>query len=135
MRRFAFSPVAAVISLLLLAGCESQREQLLEQGYPVSYADGFEDGCHSGKRAGGALFEDFKKDVRRFERDKRYAQGWSDAFRQCESEQEAMDRQMRMSLEIQQMEEARQERITKDAFSGLSKKQLKQLERDLKNLK
>jgi len=77
-------------SLLFTTGCVSQKESMIQQGYPVAYADGFEDGCHSGKKAGGSMFDQFKKDVNRFEKHDKYTQGWSDGFRQCESEQEAL---------------------------------------------
>ena len=79
---------------------------MIKQGYPLSYADGFDDGCHSGNQAGGSLFDEFKKDVRRFDNDKDYAQGWSDGFRQCETKQEAIQRQTRMAMEHQRHMEA-----------------------------
>ena len=92
-------------SVLLTSGCVSQKESMVKQGYPLAYADGFEDGCHSGNKAGGSLFEQFKKDVRRFNADSQYAQGWSDAFRQCETEQESLQRQIRMGIEQQKLME------------------------------
>ena len=42
--------------LLLLSACASQKETMIDQGYPLAYADGFDDGCHSGHKAGGNLF-------------------------------------------------------------------------------
>lgn len=84
-------------------GCVSQKEVMIKEGYPIAYADGFDDGCHSGNKAGGSLFDQFKKDVRRFEKHSEYTQGWSDGFRQCESEQEALQRQTRMSMEQQRL--------------------------------
>lgn len=92
-----------LLMVLTISGCMSQKEMMIEQGYPLSYADGFDDGCHSGKKAGGYLFDQFKKDVKRFNSDSDYAQGWSDAFRQCESEVEASDRMMRMGMEQQRL--------------------------------
>ncbi len=80
---------------------------MIKQGYPLSYADGFDDGCHSGNKAGGSMFDQFKKDIRRFEGDAQYAQGWSDGFRQCETEQEALQRQIRMGMEQQRLMEER----------------------------
>ena len=71
---------------------------MIKEGYPLSYAEGFDDGCHSGNKAGGSLFDQFKKDTRRFEQDSQYAQGWSDGFRQCESQQEATQRQTRLAI-------------------------------------
>ncbi|MCK5517510.1 MAG: hypothetical protein KAI39_11590 [Desulfobulbaceae bacterium] len=93
--------VPVICSMVAFAGCVSQKQNMIDQGYPLAYADGFDDGCHSGKKAGGNMFEQFKKDVRRFNSDQQYGQGWSDAFRQCETEQEALDRQIRMALEQQ----------------------------------
>lgn len=55
--------------LLLLSGCATQKETMIKEGYPLSYAEGFDDGCHSGNKAGGSLFDQFKKDTRRFEQD------------------------------------------------------------------
>ena len=92
-----------ICGVAFLPGCASQRDTMLKEGYPRSYVDGFDDGCHSGKKAGGSMFDQFKKDVRRFNGDPQYAQGWSDGFRQCETEQEAMERQMRMSTEQQRL--------------------------------
>jgi len=89
--------------LLASAGCVSQKESMIKQGYPLSYAEVFDDGCHSGKKAGGSLFDQFKKDVGRFDKDSQYAQGWSDGFRQCESEEEALERQVRMGIEQQKL--------------------------------
>ncbi len=93
--------VSAVCCLFVTSGCVSQKDNMIKQGYPLPYADGFDDGCHSGKKAGGSMFDQFKKDVRRFEADSQYAQGWSDGFRECETEEEAMERQIRMGMEQQ----------------------------------
>ena len=94
---------------LLLTGCVSTQEAMVKQGYPAAYAQGFDDGCHSGRKAGGSLFDQFRKDVARFEADAQYAMGWSDAFRQCETEQENALRQARMALEQQKLIEMRQQ--------------------------
>ncbi len=121
--------------IFILAGCVSQRDTMIQQGYPRSYADGFEDGCHSGKKAGGSMFDQFKKDVRRFQTDKQYAQGWSDGFRQCETEQEALDRQIRMNTEQQRLIEER-EHNKREEKRHLEKEVLKGVDtRGLENLK
>lgn len=99
--------ITLVCSVVAISGCVSQKESMIKQGYPLAYADGFDDGCHSGNKAGGSMFEEFKKDVKRFENDSQYAQGWSDGFRQCESEQEALQREIRMSIEHQRLIEER----------------------------
>ena len=96
---------AVCCSLVVLSGCATQKELMVQQGFPLPYADGFDDGCHCGKKAGGSLFDQFKKDVKRFEEDSQYAQGWSDGFRQCETEQESIQREMRMGMEQQRLME------------------------------
>lgn len=101
--------IASAACLLLFSGCASQQDTLVNQGYPLSYAEGFDDGCHSGKKAGGSLFDQFKKDVRKFESDSQYAHGWSDGFRQCETEQEAMQRNIRMAIEQKKLTEQRKQ--------------------------
>ncbi len=90
-------------SVLGLAACVSDHERMIQEGYPAAYATGFEDGCHSGKKAGGSMFDQFRKDVRRFASDTQYAQGWSDGFRECESEEEALLRQQRVVVEQQKL--------------------------------
>jgi len=120
--------------ILILAGCVSQRDAMIQQGYPQSYADGFDDGCHSGKKAGGSMFDQFKKDVRRFQTDKQYAQGWSDGYRQCETEQEALERQIRMSTEQQRLIEEKKHNkweekhyLETEALKGINTKGLENL--------
>ncbi len=110
----------------MLTACVTREENMVKQGYPQDYVEGFSDGCHSGKKAGGSLFDQFKKDVRRFERDSRYAQGWSDGFRQCETEEEAAERQSRMAIERQRMLDERkrydddeQRRMERDILRGI----------------
>ncbi len=127
---------AAVSFLLLLSGCVSQKETMVNQGYPLAYAEGYDDGCHSGRQAGGSMFDQFKKDVRRFDSDKDYAQGWSDGFRQCETEQEAMQRQMRMAIEQQQLAEQRKQNqlekqyhLEKEALEGVDTSNFKYLKK------
>lgn len=113
--------------LMVLTGCVSQKESMIKQGYPLSYADGFDDGCHSGNQAGGNMFEQFKKDVKRFDADKQYAQGWSDGFRQCESQQEAIQRQTRMAIEQQQLSEQRKQNKLNQQYH-LEKQMLKDVD-------
>jgi hypothetical protein len=122
------------LSLFMLWGCVSQRDAMVQQGYPLSYADGFDDGCHSGKKAGGSMFDQFKKDVRRFQTDKQYAQGWSDGFRQCETEQEALDRQTRMGMEQQRLLEEKkhndweeQRHLEREVMKGIDTRGLENL--------
>ena len=54
--------------------------------------------------------------MNRFDSEKQYAQGWSDGFRQCETEQEALQREIRMSIERQQLSEARKNNELQDQY-------------------
>jgi hypothetical protein len=65
-----------------LIGCQDTREQLLSDGYPPEYADGFAAGCSSGRQAAGALAQ-FHKDVQRYLAQPLYAEGWRDGYGQC----------------------------------------------------
>ena len=79
--------------LVLLAGCQSTHEQLLAQGYPPAFADGFDEGCSSGRQAAGVISGEFRKNVPRYLKDANYAEGWSDGFRQCQAMVDNQDRQ------------------------------------------
>ena len=125
---------AAASCLLLLSGCVTHKETMIKEGYPLSYAEGFDDGCHSGNKAAGSLFDQFKKDIKRFESDSQYAQGWSDGFRQCESQQEAIQRQTRMAIEQQKLTEQRKQsdfqrqyHLEKQALEGVDTTNFKYL--------
>ena len=61
MRNIRHLTLLLFVSLLfVMTGCVSQKENMIQQGYPLAYADGFDDGCHSGKKAGGLLFEQYE---------------------------------------------------------------------------
>lgn len=75
----------------LLAGCETAHQQMLGQGYPPAYADGFDDGCGSGRQAAGLMVGDFRKNVPRYLHDRQYESGWDDGFRQCHAMQNSED--------------------------------------------
>ncbi|KTB82475.1 lipoprotein [Pseudomonas syringae] len=77
---------------IVLAGCQSTRDQMLAEGYPPGFADGYQDGCGSGREAAGASTGLFKKNVPRYLKEKLYAEGWTDGFRQCQAAQNNRDR-------------------------------------------
>ena len=79
--------------IVLLAGCETTQQDLLAKGYPPAFADGFDDGCSSGRQAAGVITGEFKKNVPRYLKDSTYAQGWDDGFRQCQAMRENQDRE------------------------------------------
>ncbi|QPH52242.1 hypothetical protein [Pontivivens ytuae] len=100
---------------MLVAGCElpPPSETMISPTANVStaYRQGFDDGCHSGRQAAGDLFEQFRKDQARFDTDRDYAQGWSDAFRQCETQTEAQQRAIRSAATIQAIQSSNDNRF------------------------
>ncbi|HSC85344.1 MAG TPA: hypothetical protein VLC30_17145 [Pseudomonas sp.] len=90
-----------LLSSLLLGGCQTTHQYLLEQGYPAAFADGFEAGCSSGRQAAGVISGEFRKDVPRYLAERNYESGWDDGFRQCQA--------MQASAERRQYEERRSE--------------------------
>ena len=107
---------STLASLFIFSACATQEEIMVQEGYPQAYAKGFDDGCHSGKKAGGSLFDQFKKDVNHFGSHGKYTQGWSDGFRQCEKEEEALERQIRMGMEQQRLNEERKRNDKMDKY-------------------
>jgi len=107
---------STILGMIIFSGCATQKDIMVQEGHSLAYADGFDDGCHSGKKAGGNMFELFKKNEDRFAKHKKYAQGWSDGFRQCENEQEAWDRQIRMSQEQQLLSQERKRNNQMDRY-------------------
>ena len=75
----------------LLSGCQSTAQQLLAEGYPPVFVEGFEAGCQSGLQAAGGL-QRFSKDVPRYLAAPDYAVGWDDGFRQCQAGREFQQR-------------------------------------------
>jgi len=77
---------------LALGGCASTQETMMSKGYSAAYSAGYADGCTSGKQAGGSMFDEFKKNVKRYGSDKEYKSGWDDGYKQCEKKEEAIEK-------------------------------------------
>ncbi|UVM04374.1 hypothetical protein [Pseudomonas laurylsulfatiphila] len=101
--------------LLLIAGCQSTHEDLLAKGYPPAFADGFDDGCSSGRQAAGAISGEFRKNVPRYLKDPLYAEGWSDGFRQCQAMRDNQDSGDGRNSHLQERDKAWQQQKDQDA--------------------
>ena len=88
--------LAALIMLVTLAACVSERDALIEQGFAPAYAEGYDDGCASGSAAAGGLFDDPRKDAERYATDTQYTQGWDAGFAKCQRDTAAMVREARL---------------------------------------
>jgi hypothetical protein len=106
----------AVLGLLMLiAGCQTTHEDLIAKGYPPAFADGFDDGCSSGRQAAGAITGEFRKNVPRYLKDKNYAEGWSDGFRQCQAMRENEDRESYRNSHLNERDKAWEQQKDQDA--------------------
>ena len=112
--------LASVLGLLLLcAGCQSTHEDLIARGYPPAFADGFDDGCISGRQAAGAITGEFRKNVPRYLKDSQYAEGWGDSFRQCQAMLQNQDREQYRSRHWDDREKAWQQQKDQDTARAL----------------
>ncbi|KQW18657.1 hypothetical protein MRBLPD1_001951 [Pseudomonas brassicacearum] len=101
--------------MLLVSGCETTHEDLIARGYPPAFADGYDDGCSSGRQAAGVITGQFRKDVPRYLKDPRYAEGWSDGFRQCQAMRESEERNAYRERHWDERERAWQQQKDQDA--------------------
>lgn len=89
---------AIVATLIFLTGCAADRlaaERRNLAGHPIEYQDGYVDGCSTGTKAAGNPYYEFRKDIRRFDADRLYAQGWTDGFNICKANYESIGRGLR----------------------------------------
>ncbi|WP_260962886.1 hypothetical protein [Pseudomonas citri] len=107
--------VLVLAALMVLGGCETTHEDLIARGYPPAFADGFDDGCSSGRQAAGVITGQFRKDVPRYLKDPRYAEGWSDGFRQCQAMRESEERDAYRERHWDERERAWQQEKERDA--------------------
>ena len=134
MKKFGLFLSIALIGVFTMLGCASQKEQLIKQGASPAYAQGFEDGCHSGKKAGGSWFDSFRKNTHLFNTNPDYKQGWIDGYNECEKQQEALERQNRNAIEQQRLMEQKRhdkwiEKHDNDYFKGIDTRGLEKLEK------
>ena len=92
---------ACVGAALLLTSCGTEGQRLMAEGASPSYAQGFDDGCSSGKKSAGDMFAQFHKDIRQFQSSQDYRQGWNDGHEECRNEWLSMSRQQELGIEQQ----------------------------------
>ena len=93
--------LAGLILLLLLNGCASEGQRLMNEGASPAYAQGYDDGCASGKKSAGDMFAQFHKNIRLYQQNSDYRQGWNDGHEECRGEQLSSMRQMELGIEQQ----------------------------------
>jgi len=128
--------LAALLPTLFLSGCASEGERLMREGASPEYAKGYDDGCSSGKKAAGDMFSQFHKNIRAYQANGDYRQGWNDGHEECKSElmnhyrqQEIGIQQQRAYDEHKWLENQNQKDMVKDAMPTLSKEELETLKK------
>jgi hypothetical protein len=82
---------AIVVTAMAVAACTSTEQGLIERGYPPAYAQGYEQGCASGKAAAGGLFAQAQQDQTRYrDSNSQYAQGWDAGYAKCLADMRTM---------------------------------------------
>lgn len=111
----------ALALMAALAGCQSAHDQMVQQGYPPAFADGYHDGCSSGRAAAASFGGLYIKNVTRYSSDKLYGGGWDDGFRQCQAQAVSRDQQEVQNRVLNDRDrewEQEKTRMTYRAFHG-----------------
>jgi hypothetical protein len=86
---------AALIAAAVLAACTSTRDALLQRGFSPAYAEGYDQGCASGKSAADAGDPAAAQPDGRHDQmgGGEYAQGWGAGFASCQHDRQIMLRE------------------------------------------
>lgn len=86
---------AALIAAAVLAACTSTKDALLQRGFSPAYAEGYEQGCASGKAAADAGDPAAAQPDDRHDQvgGDEYAQGWDAGFESCQRNRQIMLRE------------------------------------------
>lgn len=91
--------VLLVSILFLFTGCMSEKERMIKAGYPEKYAEGYDDGCWTGRSAAGGIGS-FNKKIKLFDNDKEYKRGWDEGSSFCFQKEKANQKvQLQYALE------------------------------------
>ena len=71
-----------LFAALVFSGCMSEKERMIKEGYPVQYAQGYEDGCNTGRGMAGG-YGSMTKKIRLYDSDKDYFRGWNEGKEMC----------------------------------------------------
>ncbi len=129
--RTVLMALVCLCSLFFLAGCASEGQRLMQEGASAEYAQGYDDGCSSGKKAAGDMFAQFHKNVRAYQTNTDYRQGWNDGHEECKSEWMSSYRQQELGIQQQRaydehkwLENQEKRDAAKDAMPNLTKEQI-----------
>ncbi len=108
----------------------------MQEGASPAYAQGYDDGCSSGKKAAGDMFAQFHKNVQEYQHNSDYRQGWNDGHEECRSEGISHMRQQEMTIEEQRAMDEHKRRelldnqdMAREAMPDLSQEEINNLNR------
>ena len=78
MMKFGF----IIFVALVFSGCQSEKERMIKEGYPAQYAQGYEDGCSTGRGMAGG-YGNMEKKIRLYDSNKDYFRGWNEGKEMC----------------------------------------------------
>ncbi len=87
--------LVSLFSSLVLSGCvglsatrylNNKHDFMCGQGDPMAYADGYVDGCSTGRLLAGDQRFKYRQDTLRVEKDALYARGWQEGQINCRNE-------------------------------------------------
>jgi len=84
-----FRLISMLVVLQLFTACSKvilQPDMESVKDQPVSFQQGYKDGCNSGYVAGGSIVHGFTRDTNRALEDEPYRLGWKDGYRQCKTD-------------------------------------------------
>ena len=110
MKRKYLLGTMAIVVTIAFTGCASTSETMMQQGYGPNYSHGYEDGCSSGRKAGGSMLDQFTKNVQQYDSNYKYREGWDDGYKVCHSE----ERQLMRSIDDAQRDAAIRDSYNKD---------------------
>ena len=87
--------------MALLSSCVTEGQRLMNEGASPAYGQGFDQGCGSGKKSAGDMYSQYHKNVRQYQHNPDYRQGWDDGHEECQNEWISMNRQQRLGIEQQ----------------------------------
>lgn len=121
---------------VFLSACGTTDATLQQQGHNQSYITGFHDGRHSGMKEAGNTYENYIKDIKRFESDAEYRNGWlagEAEGKKLQAQADAVGNAAAGAYSARQIgnevDKQDPDKVAKDAVKGLDTDALKSLEK------
>ncbi|WP_200763705.1 hypothetical protein [Nitrosophilus alvini] len=78
--------ILGIATFFLLSGCTVKYENIYSK--LPAFQEGYKDGCESGEEAASNSFSQKKIDIKRYNNDSVYKEGWDEGYYDCYSDRE-----------------------------------------------